>query len=176
MTPELPPRDIARALIMDAENRVLLIAYETARDIDPARPGMRQLWLLPGGGFEPGESAEDALRRELAEEVGLRDVEPGRVVAVREGPFTLFRNHYFGRERYFLVRANPADIDTSRLAETESNPVLDTRWFTLQALQMSDLAIEPRGLLEVMTLIIHRKLGPEPVDLSNPPQSMQGAV
>jgi 8-oxo-dGTP pyrophosphatase MutT (NUDIX family) len=161
---------------LPVENRVLLIAYETVRDIDPARPGMRQLWLLPGGGCETGESHEDALRRELAEEVGLRDVEPGPVVAVRAAPFTLFRQPCFGRERYYLVRANPADIDTSRLAESESNPVLDTRWFTLQALQMSDLAIEPRGLLQVMTLIIHRKLGSEPVDLSNPPHSMQGAV
>jgi 8-oxo-dGTP pyrophosphatase MutT (NUDIX family) len=176
MTPDLPPRDIARAVLMDAENRIYLIEYEAARDVDPARPGLRRLWVLPGGGCEAGESPEAALKRELAEEVGLRDPEIGPLVAVRNAPFELFRTPCFGRERIYLVRANPADLDTTNLAASESNPVLDSRWFTLQALQMSDMAIHPRGLLEVMTLIIHRKIGPDPVDLSDPPRSMQGAV
>ncbi len=176
MTDALPHRDTARVLLMDAENRVFLIEYEAARDVDPARPGLRQFWFTPGGGREEGETYEDAARRELHEEVGLRDVELGPVVAVRNAPMLLFRHQRFVHERYYLVRANPADIDTGRLAETEDNPVLDARWFTLQSLQMSDLVIEPRGLLEVMTLVIHRKIGPEPIDLSNPPYSMQGAV
>jgi ADP-ribose pyrophosphatase YjhB (NUDIX family) len=176
MTADLPPRDVARAILMDAENRVLLIAYEASRDVDPARPGLRQLWTLPGGGCEPGESHEAALARELAEEVGLKEARIGPLVAVRDAPFELFREPYFGRERYHLVRADPASLDTTGLAASERQPVLDSRWFTLQSLQMSDLAIHPRGLLEVLTLIVNRKLGPDPVDLSDPPRSMQGAV
>lgn len=176
MTADLPPRDVARALLMDAENRVFLIEYEASRDVDPARPGLRRLWTLPGGGCEPGESHEAALARELAEEVGLKEPRIGPLVAIRNAPFELFRNPYFGRERIHLVRADPADLDTTNLAASESQPVLDARWFTLQSLQMSDLAIHPRGLLEVLTLVIHRKLSTEPVDLSDPPRSMQGAV
>jgi len=176
MTADLPLRDTARVILMDANNRVFLICYEAARDVDPSRPGLRRFWFTPGGGREEGESYEQAALRELQEETGLTGVELGPVVAVRNAPFLLFKDQRFVRERYFLVRVSTSDLDKSRLAETEDNPVLDTRWWSLNELQMKAEWIEPSGLLEVLTLVIHRKLGPEPVDLSHPPDTAQKAV
>jgi ADP-ribose pyrophosphatase YjhB (NUDIX family) len=49
------------------EDRILLCRHE--------KPG-KEYWLLPGGGVNAGESLADALHRELAEEVGLRDEIP----------------------------------------------------------------------------------------------------
>lgn len=54
----------ARAILFDDDNEVALV-YETAYDH----------YKLPGGCVEPGETLEQALRREIAEEVGasIRD-------------------------------------------------------------------------------------------------------
>jgi ADP-ribose pyrophosphatase YjhB (NUDIX family) len=45
--------------------RILLCRHE--------KPG-REYWLLPGGGVNSGESLVEALRRELAEEIGIHDL------------------------------------------------------------------------------------------------------
>lgn len=68
------PRIRAAALIIH-QQRVLLIRHE--------KDG-RAYWLLPGGGVQPGETMEQALRRELAEECGLHEVQVAGPIAIAE--------------------------------------------------------------------------------------------
>jgi 8-oxo-dGTP pyrophosphatase MutT (NUDIX family) len=57
-------RPAARGIILDDEDRVLLCRFEFSEE------GV-VVWATPGGGVEAGESPRHALRRELAEEIGL---------------------------------------------------------------------------------------------------------
>lgn len=59
------PRSIrcVGAVVHDAQGRLLLVRRAN-------EPG-RGLWSLPGGRVEPGESDEQAVTRELAEETGM---------------------------------------------------------------------------------------------------------
>src|SRR5437588_10743672 len=66
-------RIAASALIFDGER--VLLAHR--RDID--------WWNLPGGGMEVGETVDEALRREVAEETGL-EVEAEQLVGVYSKP------------------------------------------------------------------------------------------
>ncbi len=162
---ELPVRHIARALVFDPRDRLLLIEYEAVRPIDPTRPDLRSFWFMPGGGLEPGETHVEACRRELSEEIGVADAAVGPLVAICDGPFHLFEKSRDARERYFLVRLPDDRIDTSRLAETEDSPVRGTRWWTIEELEQNFERIEPAGLAKIARRIISRDEIAEPVRL-----------
>ncbi len=67
-------RRVAGVLLVDM--RGWLLMQHRGREA-PIAPGQ---WGMPGGGIEPGEQPEQAARRELLEETGLRV----------DGPLTLF--------------------------------------------------------------------------------------
>lgn len=68
MQPTSPTRSesllIVAAALVDGDGRVLVQQRAADRD-------MAGLWEFPGGKIEPGESAEQALVRELREELGV---------------------------------------------------------------------------------------------------------
>ncbi len=55
---------VVAAALVDADGRVLLQQR-------PAGKSLAGLWEFPGGKLEPGETPEDALIRELEEELGI---------------------------------------------------------------------------------------------------------
>src|SRR4051794_13815924 len=58
------------------------------------RDGNREWWTLPGGGIDPGETPEDAVRRKVLEEVGL---------VVKEAHFVLDTPYPSGMTSVFAV-------------------------------------------------------------------------
>lgn len=70
--PAATARTIVVGLVRNARDELLLCRMSDDRGVFPGQ------WGLTGGGIEPGERMEDALRRELREEVGLEvtDVRP----------------------------------------------------------------------------------------------------
>ena len=118
------------AIIFDPAGRLLLIK----RGHDPGAG----LWSLPGGRVEPGESDEQAVVREVAEETGL-SVRPGRLAGTvqRAGG---------SAEIVLDIRDYRATVTGGTLAAGDD--AADARWLGaagLAALPLTD------GLLDALT-------------------------
>lgn len=59
-----PTRVVAVAVIVDTENRILFLLRSPALKAGPGK------WGFAGGGLEPDESPEEAMHREIREELG----------------------------------------------------------------------------------------------------------
>ena len=79
----------AQGVIIDAQGRVLLVRHSY-------RPG----WFFPGGGVEWGETLEEALARELEEEVGVTLTAP----PVLHGVFSNGTNFPGDHIAVFIIR------------------------------------------------------------------------
>lgn len=89
-----------RGLIVD-DGRVLLVRHTYMNG-----------WYLPGGGIDKGEAVEDALRRELSEEVGVTFEGPPRLLGVYSN-FNQFKSDHivlFQVDRYAMVPRRNAEI------------------------------------------------------------------
>lgn len=161
-----PTRDIARALVFDPKGRLFLIGYVASRDLDPARPGERVFWFMPGGGLDPGEDHLTAVVRELEEEIGVAKAPIGPEVARCEGPFGLFDKPRLAHERYFAVHLPSDRVDTSRLAETDEQEIFATRFWDLDELAASGAIVEPQGLVELARKVRDGQVPAEPVRLA----------
>jgi len=119
----------AGAILMDDRGRILLLEHRF-------RPGSG--WGIPGGFLKPGEQPEQALRRELREEIGL-EVESVEVAFAR----TLQAYN----QVEIIFRCRPRNNWNNRLLP-QNHEISRAEWFALDSL--------PQGLTNDQRALIHR--------------------
>jgi double-stranded uracil-DNA glycosylase len=155
-------RPAARAILLDRRDRVFLHRF-----VVPGDPGV---WITPGGALEGGESLEDALRRELAEELQLEDVELGPWVWTRRHVW-FWPAHgriYDTREQFAFVRV--ADV---RTVKPTSHDALfagpgareEHRWWTFEEIERSEDEFAPRALAAHLSELTAHGAPNAPVDV-----------
>lgn len=141
-------REAARALVVDPDNRVLLVRFDF-----PART----VWATPGGGIDIGETPEDALRRELLEEVGLRDPQIGPPLWNRLHVFAFINGLFDGqRERCHLVRVAEAFEPTPAFSWEQLNAeyLVEIRWWSTAELRIADVITAPLALVDLIDSVL----------------------
>lgn len=136
-------RVAAYAVVTDADGRILLAHWNEGR---------RAAWTMPGGGLEPGEDPEHAVRREVREETGYkveteqllgvhsRVIPAGQRLTDSDKPLHALRIIYRARITGGMLR-NEKDGSTDR-----------AEWFalhtvrSLQRVKLVDISLKMAGM------------------------------
>ena len=151
---DLRIRQAVRALLVTPDRSVLLVRFEFAT---------ATVWALPGGGLEPGEDHLTALRRELIEEVGLRDVAIGAHVWTREHVIPFEDGRWDGQRD--VVHLVPTERFEPRPALTweqlRAERLHEIRWWTFDEIEAvtadpsATIVFAPRRMGELLRLLEH---------------------
>jgi 8-oxo-dGTP diphosphatase len=152
-------RDAVRAVVVDSDDRVLLVRFEFPT---------ATRWALPGGGVEPGETHAEALVRELFEEVGLRDPLVGPVIWHRLHIVPFLNGEFDGqRERIHLVRTDAFEpVPQLSWEQMNAEFVHELRWWTLDEIAASDAVFVPTRLHALLATLLRNGPPADSVDVS----------
>lgn len=144
-------RHAARAILLTPQDEVLLLRVKV-RD--------QHIWITPGGGIEAGETPQQALQRELTEELGLMQAEIGPLLWQRQHTTTLYHRRWCQSEDYFLV---PCDRFVPHMLDrNEARLVQELRWWHLDEIAETEEQITPLLLVQIVaTYLIHG--APDPI-------------
>jgi 8-oxo-dGTP pyrophosphatase MutT (NUDIX family) len=160
---ELRIRRAARALVLADRSHVLLVRFEF-----PGDSAAQTVWALPGGGLEHGEDHLRALRRELAEELGLVDPPIGRHIWTRRHVVPFPDGNWDGQEEHIhLVEvAEPFEPRPQQSwDQLHQEYVAELRWWSTRELgdAPAGTVFAPRRLPHLLATLLTE--GPPPTSI-----------
>jgi 8-oxo-dGTP pyrophosphatase MutT (NUDIX family) len=167
---EIKTRPTARVVLLDDEDRVLMLKIHDPSVTRGPNPITADFWLLVGGGVKPGESYEQAAYREVVEETGIQDVTIGRCVWTQEKVVADPAGEVqqvIGR--YFVGRvASGVAVSFAGHEPLEAATIVGYRWFRQDEIvaREADETFVPPGLGTLLTDVINGAAG-DPVSLTH---------
>lgn len=104
-----------RAIVLDGEGRVALVRHTYVNG-----------WWLPGGGIDAGETAEEAVARELVEEAGVRLTGHPQLLSIHSN------DPRFRGDHVLVYRVDAADWEPC--GATSAHEIAEVGWFAPDAL------------------------------------------
>ncbi|MCN9244003.1 bifunctional GNAT family N-acetyltransferase/NUDIX hydrolase [Streptomyces sp. RY43-2] len=140
------PRRAARVAVVDPEGSVFLFRYDNVE--------VGVYWALPGGGLDEGETPHEAAVRELREETGWTDLEPGPLLCTWEHDFAYAGTPVHQHEHIYVTHGPRRDPSGTHLAAAHAEDgILGWRWWTRRELVETSESVWPPRLAELLSTL-----------------------
>ena len=146
-------RDKSSEVIINRVSGILIVKNKILLQ----KPEIEDFWVLPGGGINPFETLEQAIKREFVEEMCLK-VKVDRFVFILENFFEYSNENIHSLEFYFLVSLLDStiklDLNEFNGLEEHFQPEkygkirLACRWFYLKELE--NINLKPKILKKIL--------------------------
>ena len=133
------PRQAARVAVLDPDGAVFLFRYDDQQEVG-------RYWAMPGGGLEDTETSHQGALRELREETGWHDLEPGPLLCTWEHDFCRQGVPVRQHEHIYLARGPRREPTDEVAAMHRADQILGWRWWTPAELTATTEALWPPQL------------------------------
>ena len=140
-------RKSSRAIVLNKDNQIFLFQYHFDYLAES-----KSIWITPGGSLEEGESFEDALKRELFEELGVLWNKDCVEIYYRNPLYTLNTGEVVQSiEKFFLVRVEEEQFSYANWTESEKQRMLCGRWWSIEEIQQSEDEFFTGDIIRILT-------------------------
>lgn len=154
-------RTAARVVCFNPDGELLMI-----RSSDPVDRSKPDWWELPGGGIDHGETAQDAIVRELREECGVRNVAMGPLIWKQHAQFTFAGWDFDQHETLYVAHSDGDSSGATTLEALEAVAFQELRWRTIEDLMNDPLPTVPPRLRDFIGPIAAGDYPAVPIDIS----------
>ena len=150
MEHEIKIRKSSRAIVLNKKNEIFLFQYMFDYLEDS-----KAIWITPGGSLEEGESFEDALKRELFEELGVQMKEKCPEVYYRNPVYTLKNGEKVQSvEKFFLFMLENEEFSSEHCTESEKKRMLAGKWWSVEEIERSEEEFFSKDVLRILDELV----------------------
>lgn len=154
-------RKSSRAIVLNKQNQIFLFRYTFDFFAEE-----EFIWITPGGGLDEGESFEEALKRELFEELGMKLTEPAPFVFYRTPLYELKNGEKVrSEERFYLVRLDETVFSCTGWTESEKKRMTAEKWWSIEEIRQSEEKFFSNDVVEILERISRGDIPKEPEEI-----------